>query len=318
MSADKSKYIRFVKDYNLPVNIFEEDYIDYYRSTYHFWPHEAEKAMETEIAEYGSVEAWLEHYSIIRDNIIHSLENSESYKNFNNCDMSIYDIPNTNTCSERSLYTAETDGEYFLSIDLKKANFQALKYVGVIDDETYNNFIARYGGSEYFVNSKYLRQVIFGKLNPKRTIKVEKYIMYKIRTLVADILNAEDFELFSVNSDEVVYKVNNYKCLHDLNPKSIELLILSELGFEVRVEAVRIFRLPIKNNRGGFIDAYIRYNVHTHEQQLKKASTTFYPQIYKIWKGMTIVEKDLDFFFENQIASFHHPITLDTDEYNRR
>ena len=65
---------------------------------------------------------------------------------------------------EHSLYSEETNGKFYVSIDLKKANFQALKFAGVLDDVDYDHFMYKYGADEYIRNSKYLRQVIFGKM----------------------------------------------------------------------------------------------------------------------------------------------------------
>ena len=174
------KNLRFTKDYNLPINIFNEEMFSYYRDLYkEFWPLDAEYRMNNEIKLFNdNVDEWLAHYAKIRDNIIFGLENSEEYKEFNQSDLSKYDIPNLGV-GERSLYNEESEGGIFLSIDLKKANFQALKYVGVLKDETYKDFIHRNNGTDYFADSKYLRQVIFGKLNPKRQIKVEKYLIYQ-------------------------------------------------------------------------------------------------------------------------------------------
>lgn len=308
MSDVTKKYLRFTKDYNLPINIFNEEMFSYYRELYKdFWPYCEEQLMEDEIKSFdNNVDVWLESYAHLRDNIINTLENSEAYKTFNSKDMSEYDIPKELNVGEHSIYNEETEGKYFMSIDLKKANFQALKYVGVLNDNTYEDFIKRFGGSEYFAKSKYLRQVIFGKLNPKRQVKVEKYLMSKI------LKDFSAWNLYSLNSDEAIFLLTE-KEKDSLTSQVIEFMesnIKKKLGIEVRMEVVTIKRLPIVNSHGNKVDAYIRHNVITDEETLKKASTTFYPQIYKLWKGMEINEKDKMFFFEDQLATFNEPLTL--------
>lgn len=307
------KNLRFVKDYNLPINIFNDEMFSYYRKLYKdFWPFEAECLMDKELAAFnGNVDAWLESYSQLRDTIINTLENSEEYIAFNNRDMSEFDIPNI-CIGEHSLYNEETDGGLFLSIDLKKANFQALKYVGVLKDNTYEDFIHRFGGSDYFANSKYLRQVIFGKLNPKRQVKVEKYLVYKIHSLIN---GTDSIELYSINSDELVYKCTNLKdLLTEDKLKFIEVLVKEKFNIDIRAEIVSIKRLKIVNCNGNKVDAFIRTNIYTKEEKIKKASALFFPQIYKLYKGEEINEKDLTFFVEDQLATFNKPLILIKDE----
>jgi hypothetical protein len=308
------KNLRFTKDYNLPINIFNEEMFSYYRDLYkEFWPFDAEYRMNNEIKLFNdNVDEWLAHYAKIRDNIIFSLENSEEYKEFNQSDLSKYDIPNLGV-GEHSLYNEESEGGIFLSIDLKKANFQALKYVGVLKDETYKDFIHRNNGTDYFADSKYLRQVIFGKLNPKRQIKVEKYLIYQIHKLFSQLFINDlfTFQLYSLNSDEIVYKIGTL--INMPTQTMLELLekqVKETLGIEVRAELVQISRLNIVNSNGNKVDAYIRKNVYTGVETLKKASTTFFPQIWKLYKGLEINEMDKTFFFEDQLAVFKEPLKL--------
>lgn len=305
------KNLRFVKDYNLPINIFDDEMFSYYRKLYKdFWPFEAECLMNKELLKFdGNVDAWLESCSQLRDTIINTLENSEEYIAFNNRDMSEFDIPNIGI-GEHSLYNEETDGGLFLSIDLKKANFQALKYVGVLKDDTYEDFIHRFGGSDYFAKSKYLRQVIFGKLNPKRQVKVEKYLVYNIHGIMNGV---PGLELYSINSDELVYRCTSLQdLLTEDKLKFLEVLVKEKFNINIRAEIVSIRRLKIVNANGNKVDAFVRTNIYTKEEKLKKASTTFFPQIYKIYKGEEITEKDMIFFFEDQIARFVKPLTLES------
>ena len=306
-----AKYIRFTKDYNLPINLFNDEMFDYYRTLYKdFWPAIAEELMEKEIAECGSVDNWLVEYSKLRDKIIHTLEESDEYKDFNSRSLDEYTLHNKNF-QERNIYTQETDGKTFLSIDLKKANFQALKYVGVIKDNTYEDFIKRMGGSDYFANSKYLRQVIFGKLNPKKQMKVEKYLLCMVlQTLQYPMVG---LQLFSFGTDELVYEHDGSFTLKEMlyiQSESIEKFIKTGLGLDIRVEPVKITRLPVVNSHGNTVDAYVRTNIITGEEKLKKVSTTFYPQVYKLWKGIPIEERDKKFFFENQIATFDNQLQM--------
>ena len=307
---------RFVKDYNLPINVFDDNLFEYYIQLYDFFPyHRYKEAIEKIENEYdGCVEKWLEYCASVRDNAINGVMETEEYKKFNSMDLNQYNF--TPICGERSCYTEETSGKRFLSIDLKKANFQALKYAGVISDATYEQFIHRFGGDDYIANSKYLRQVIFGKMNPSRQIKIEKYLMSKVYEAIKDITEDYGLTIFSMNSDELIFEIPkefydngliDYENSREL-ANSIYDLVGENIGVEIKVEYIEVKRLPIVSANGTKIDAYERTNLFTNQKTLKKASTTFFPQIYKLWNEMLIEDYDMAFYFENQLATFNQEL----------
>lgn len=304
---------RFVKDYNLPINIFDEKVFEYYSNLYDFFPKDKWETLKKDIQDKyrGNVEVWLDYCAEVRDKAINGVMETQEYKDFNNCDLSKYKL--TKNIGEHSYYTNETNGCRFVSIDLKKANFQALKYVGVISDKTYGDFIERFDGSDYIKDSKYLRQVIFGKMNPGRIITIEKYIMEKIMSISDDVLPPE-FKLYSQNSDELVYKqTGNFYGNIRIICAVIEKVVLDNFGIEVRAEYVEVTKLPIVNCNGNNVDAFVRKNLITNEEVLKKASTTFYPQIYKLWKGMEIEDMDLWVYTNDQCAKFFEPLRFNNN-----
>lgn len=305
---------RFVKDYNLPINIFDEDLFAYYAELYEDFPMATWLSLVQNIKENysGSVEAWLDYCGSVRDKAIEAVKNSPYYGEFNNCDMSQYSVKPP--VGEHSCYTQETNGSVFLSVDLRKANFQALRYANVLTDNTYEDFIRKVGGDDYIINSKYLRQVIFGNCNPSRQVTIEKYLINKIRTLLEGVY-LWNSTLFSTNSDEVVYKCPyDGGEFHHTNMKykkqEIECLVKEKLGIDVKAEVFQVLKLAIYNVNGDNVDAYVKHNLIDGTDKLKKASTTFYPQIYKLWKGLEINEMDRKVYLENQIATFDQPLFI--------
>ena len=302
---------RFAKDFNLPINIFNEDMFEYYQTLYDFWPQEEWVALNTEIAkDYGgNMDVWLQHYAEVRDTIIRTLEESEAYQTFNTSDMSKYAIdPKLRNLPDRNIYNQELVGHVFISFDLKKANFQALKYAGVITDDTYEDMIDRFDHSFYFKKSKYTRQVIFGKLNPKRTITVEHYMMSQILGLEFEEMKARNARPIAFKSDEIVWELDSP--IHTDILKKYEQRVKDELHFEIRAECFTIDKLPIVNVHGNEVTAYLREDMNDENKVvLKSVSAIYFPQVYKMWKGIPLCDKDLMFFFEDQPAHFDNPIS---------
>lgn len=300
---------RFVKDYNLPINIFNDEIFNYYIELYDFFPKNTWEKLCYDINNKynGNSSLWLDYCAKVRDDAISGVIESDEYKAFNDSKNLLKEYNIDVKVGEHSLYSQETDGKRYVSIDLKKANFQALKFAGVLNDASYEDFIRKYGGDDYIVNSKYLRQVIFGKMNPGRTIKVEKYIVSKIHEIISPVFL--DWKLFSFNSDELIYSLEDFYPSED-NLNSIVGDVKELLNIDVRAECVEIKKLPIVNVNGNNVDAYVRTNINTNESVLKKASTTFFPQIYKLWKGKEIQDKDLYVYFDDQLAKFVEPLRL--------
>ena len=79
---------------------------------------------------------------------------------------------------QKFLDTEQQDGGLFLSFDMIKANFQALRYVDpsiVRDCETWEEFVACFTDVKYLASAKQVRQEVLGKLNGKRLAAIEKY-----------------------------------------------------------------------------------------------------------------------------------------------
>ena len=109
--------------------------------------------------------------------------------------------------------------------------------------------------------------------------------MNQIYKLVNNLLENKGMTLCSMNSDELVWASNG----NTFNSQILQSFIKESLNLDTRCENVEIKMLPIVNARGNKVDAFVGRNIDTGEEVLKKASTTFYPQIYKLWKGIKIV-----------------------------
>ena len=306
---------RFVSDYNLPIQVLHEPYFTYYLQLYE----DTHKTLSkwTSLLEMikkdfnNNVQNWLNYYGEVRDRIITDIEKMPEYIDFSRVyDMNRYNIPNI--CGDYNIYNIDCKGHILLSIDLKKANFQALKYHDsklVFDCNTYSEFIGLYSPYEYIKESKYTRQVIFGKLNASRQTKIEKYIMFEIYNNldIIKVIESNGGKLISFKTDEIIFDVtefNNTVLLTDL------LNVKVNLPFDIRIEVFKLELMQFKTHTDSNINVWRKIFIDGHEE-LKSAPMTYYPQIYKAWKGIELDEKDLVFFHENQLAKFLNPITID-------
>ena len=319
---------RFVSDYKLPIQLIQNPYFEKrLRDFEDRFGSESKFILLNELIKKkfdNNPGKFLEEYSNVRNNIIESTLNSDSFKRFNELDLSKFKIDKP--INNANLYTetqANEDNNFFISFDLKKANFQAFKFIDpkiILDTNTYEEFIGKFTDLDYVKDSKYTRQVIFGKLNPKRTMTVEKYLINKVHMLLSKYFPI--FETpFSMNSDEVIYKLSekefnefDYESIHHL-----PVFLKDELGLDVRVNKFKLhLHQFIRHLSESVIDVYEKEQYDTGvKNSFYCVPITYAPQIYKLLDNKKIDTDDLAFYYEHEIAYFKYPLTLNQEIENK-
>ena len=198
----------FCKMFDLNVASFED--FDYYKSQ--FSKLERWKNMDELVALYENAEEEIEDIFGYRmskiDEIISFIKGARAYNDMADENLSP-DYP-VNKSFEYS------EGVKYLSIDLKMANWQAMKkydpsFINELG-ETYSELLNKFEVPEVFHKSKHFRQYIFGNLNPKKQMKVQ-------RVLVEDIKNAMsryNLKIECIKHDEIIYSFEDIKDVREI------------------------------------------------------------------------------------------------------
>ena len=295
---------RFVNDYRLPIPIMSEKMFEYHLNLY-----EKEFGCLTNwnklwsLIDYrfeGNPEKFLTEFYSVREKIVTEVPQNEAFQKFNTCDMNVYATPNLHPrCS--SLYNENNIGNFFVSIDLTKGNFQALNYVDkeMLNADTYINFIRRFTDIYYIEESKYFRQVIFGQMNPKRHIVVEKYMMNKVYELLKEKHHFTD--LVVSNSDELIYEVD-CPMIDIPNSTQIEKEIFDELGITVHVNFFELhgwnlYSAREKHKRCTF---YVKNDMeYKNSEELMCVPQPYFSIVYKLYHNLPLAKEDFHFNYEN-------------------
>lgn len=315
---------RLIKDFNLPMSKYTAKCLfNYYRDLYKsFFPYDAEKTLLTCSLISDGIDKYNEKINRVTNEIIEEVTNRDSYKKFNSTKEVSLNV-NGKTSVEHlinvpkgDVYNGDNDGKLFFSVDLRDANFQALGPYGanVLEKDTYENFIMINGGDPYMAYSKQIRQVLFGKMNPNRIVTVEKLIMDDIYAVVKKtLIDGLNFSLYKVNNDELIFSVPEKNGIYDINVSpnklcrfeaDIQRMVSEYTGLDVKAELFGVKKLDIVNAEGSSIDAYVKKRFTYEMNQLKKVSTLFYPQVYKLMTGQKITKDDRYFYYENNLALF--------------
>lgn len=174
------------------------------------------------------------------------------------------------------------EGKKYLSIDMRSANWHALKKYDPIHinelGNSYNDLLDKFQFPEIFKHSKYLRQFIFGNIEPKRILKVQ-------RNMIQEIVRSyeNDLTIECVRADEAIFSFDDFENLNILN--------IDESRFRTKIFSInRIedFRIDtIFDLKGNIID----------KELINLDESVFY---IKLKEHITKEEMDIrDFYFRS-------------------
>ena len=203
---------RFCKDMNLSIKIFEEPYFANFLELYdkQFKSISKYNRFIEAVNKFGSEQAYFEAYNKLKEDFIEYLNGNPEMTFFSQSeDMSKFTCQNKGYPTN-DIFKDTNDGRVFVSIDMIKGNFTALHHYNpniVKGCDTYEDFIRTFTDVSHFVESKYIRQVVFGNIIPKRQVAYEKYLMDMVLTelLKTGVVKPENVEFFS--TDEIVLAV---------------------------------------------------------------------------------------------------------------
>lgn len=211
--------------------------------------------------------------------IINFIKTTTAYNEL--CYDSMLDFPTNKSFEYES-------GVLYLSIDMRSANWTSLKKYDQFNDlgDTYPDLLRKFKMPEVFIYSKYLRQLIFGNVNPKRQQKVQRSIMQE------DIVRkySEMFSVECVRSDEVIFKFNKFE---DISPilKSLDSDKYRAKLFSV--ERVEDFRINTVYDFSGNI---------LYKEMSGVSGNQFYIKLKQYITGEKLDIKDLYFVNDGKLA----------------
>jgi len=198
----------------------------------------------------------------------------------------------------KNLYTEKNLNKKFISLDIKEADYSILKVYNVVKEDSFTNLIKKYTDKRFFEFSKKFRQSTLGKLNGKRSTKIQEYLMTKMLSY-ADISS----DNITLNSDEIIVEVQDFNDddIDELKAQADRIEI--EYGIRIRTELFSLEELRDKNTKLHYIKRLIN-----DEKTLKTVPKTFIIQALKTVYEMEIVDADLYFYSQDkELAKYIEP-----------
>lgn len=315
---------RFCKNYNIPIQIYEEPYwssrIELFDELFDTKARLAD--FQKDLDTYVDEQDYFEQDNIFLQEIIDDIRNSEGFQFFNSTDNkdilpnSADDIMRTMNYRRNDIYAETYKGKTFISIDLKKANFQSLKYFSrkfgkeiFQGKESWEEYLSLFTQEKTKINSKHLRQVIFGALNPSRVTNYEKKLMCELLIKILYEFPEWKEKVVSLNTNEIVIEIDNYNpntweftsitlmnTLNIIKQKLVEICL--EMGLYCEIDVFVLEKLGKDVWKKVFV-----LNSST-KNPYKKVSSLVYPFLLRDAKGEEIQEEDKVFFYEGNKCMF--------------
>ncbi len=323
---------RFIEDMNPPITVMEDDPFEYqvglYEGLYRtktLW----EEILNIIDRDFGGNEkAFLESYYLGRETLLQSILNNPWYDVYNLQDLSKFAstkkefdyIPEK--LPKNNIYNESRIKQYYLSIDLSRANYQALSLIspefftgipissnpGKRPSELYDRWVDEVLCDKcpefirtYIKNSKHLRQVVFGNANPSRQMTIEKWMITKATGPIKEFIGDRG-EIITRDNDEIIFALGpepveiDMKALLEIRDK-----IADEWNIYVKPETFYLKSIEYKTVTDQSIRAYIKeFPDGTYE--MKGVQKNYMAQIYEDINNIPPSPDDYDllFYFENR------------------
>ena len=293
---------RFCKDMNIPIKLFEEPYfmsrMGLYDSAF-----DTKKKFEVfleALSHFETEQDYFTAYNKLKDDVINYLNEKEAMQRFMNEDLNSdkFKLENINF-PKNDIFKQTFNGKVLVSIDMKKANFTALRHYDssiVGGKETYEDFIGMFTDFQYFKDSKYIRQVVFGNCNPKRQTAYEKRLMDRVLTCLLSF--TEDKQIVFFSNDEIVVDISE---LSEVETKfyttAVQMLLdrQAEQGVNLRQEVFELRHIPST-------DGYIKKFLNKEGYEFKCMDALLMPFVLRAYASEEVQEEDLVFRYENRLA----------------
>ena len=299
---------RFCTDNNLSIQLFEEPY---FMDRIWLFNKQAEwERFEEMLSGYKTDEDFFAEYNQLKDAAIQFIKSSEAFESLNNEPSEVFNVKEFNL-PDRDTYKEMNVGRWYMSIDMAKANFTCLVYYGkktgkqFYDHYDYDRFIGQFTDKDYFMKSKYIRQVIFGNCNCKRVIAYEKVMMAGLLKQILNTVGGQGItvdHVYSLRADEIIFD------LTDMTKEQQDVLFRLSLDLGLRIAVggfpVNVENYRIKKFKGE--DVYVKvFNDDSFE--IKKASNEDMPSVYRYMEGYERNDLDQYFYHNGRIAHFVEP-----------
>lgn len=288
-------YVKFLSTYAIiPLPILSPEYLNYYLDL--FDPYYDCKKMHELLLNELKTQTLIQFKKYIQniiDKILETIKNNDDYISFTKMNIDIPDI-----LQSTKIYNINNINKRLISLDVRTANFRTLKrFTKTLFSSEWVDFLRMFTDSEFLLNSKYLREKIFGELNNK----IQKLANIFIQDAINFINESEyidELKTLYISNDEIIFEVSD---TFDFN-KFYEFII-NKFGSTFHI---KIFKLDQISNYSYFAKIF-----EDGKMEFKNIPKKFIPQCIKYYLNEEITEIDRSFCDESGLIAVYKKSIFD-------
>lgn len=233
----------------------------------------------------------------VRGEIIKYFRENQDYINL--CSQPLE--PPKGITTKNNIYNATNAGKYFVSVDVKSANYTYLKSMCPSITYKWEDLVLLYVDSQFIAKSKHIREIIFGELGNRK-------LLTNILSLVKRVIDVveNDQELSSTmrkvvcSTDEVIYEVDKE---FDVNAFIEKVKTIDPNETTYRIEKFKLVQLKPYS--------YFVKEIHTGKVQFKSIEKNWVLQCVKHYQGKQFELFDKKFTQDGFEATFDEELMFD-------
>lgn len=297
---------KFLKDYKHPIALHRKEEFDYYLELY-----DEVLGCKKDFMDYFKMveEVGYENLFILREKlrntILEHVKNKECYNEFISSDFKKYSERFEGFKHGTNFLSNNNVNKKWISIDMSKANFYSFKTFNedLVDGfDTFEEWVVSFENGYLFKDTKILRQILFGEMNPKRNQSIQKFYMSKMIEFIGTKVDISNLNIIVLGADEVLVEYNEEalktinECVKDFNSFCPE----SKFNFKIEVfELLSVSEIKEYGYVKKFDDGKVKFT---------GVSKNYFAQCFKYYYGLPIEDRDLKFYMDGVVATYEIPL----------
>lgn len=211
--------------------------------------------------------------------------------------------------TRNKMYNRTRANKFFLSIDIRSANYSVLReFCPSMSKMSWRKFMSNFTDSEFIIQSKQFREIVFGELGNKAVLKLALSFIKHVRTMQLE--KYPEIQKVFCSEDEIVYEVD-----HDFDVESFTKSV-NDLDTQIAptkvATASEIYRVEMyKLIQIGQLDYYVR-EFTDGRKDFKNVPKKFIMQCIKYYEKSEIIDLDRKFTDDSgMIATYDLPLDFE-------
>jgi len=179
---------KFREDYNIKINLCDTNDFMYFIELYDssFQTKQKFQFIVDALKIHGGDSGFAEYYDKLKMQVVTHVKSQPGYEEYLTDSLQHFQFEDDPLLQKGDPYIESNDGQFFISLDLKSANFSSLNYYNpnFLEAQNWQQFLSRFTTTPFFLQNKLFRQRVFWLLEPLKINKITEFLVHKIGQLL--------------------------------------------------------------------------------------------------------------------------------------